>query len=572
MPPAVPTSTVPTLSDGVVTLRALVLDDLDAVVEQSRDPETVRRTFVPNPYTEDDGREFIERKARAWREDTGCGWAIEHDGRFAGLISHQPRGGGAVEVAFAAHPAARGRGVMTRAVRLAATHAFEHGATVILWHAQVGNFGSRKVAWRCGFTLGGPTVATRHDQVVEVWSGHLYPGELMEARGRWLFPPVLEGDGIRIRPFRESDESALPVQHDRVTALFSQNLPTQETYAAWLLGRRVFSATGSSVACAVADAASDELLGGVDLHRLDVPLFAGTGILGYWLLESARGRGAMSQALELVIPWAFEPLDVGGLGLHALSAGCSVDNLASARVLRRAGFALVGTSRQSMRAESSLTGAVHDELQFDLLSSDDRDAQRVEPTRLPVVETPRFRLRPWRPDDVPTTDEGPDLASERYMPANAHPDHETYAAWLARRVRLADAGLSLDWCVAERATDHALGNVTVFGRDPGPLGFQAELGYWLHPSARGRGVLGEVLPVVVEHAFRPAADGGLGLTRLHAATVLDNAASQAVLRRAGFRRSGEDRQSWRDARGELTDGALFELLASDPRPWATPDR
>lgn len=566
MPPAAPPATAPTLSDGVVALRALVTADLGAVVEQSRDPETMRWTFVPRPYTEADGREFIERTAKGWREDTGCGWAIEHEGRFAGLISYQPRGGGAVEVAYAAHPAARGTGVMTQAVRLAATHAFEHGATVMLWHARVGNFGSRKVAWRSGFTITGSVVTTHHDQVVEAWAGHLRPEDLMEPRGRWLFAPVLEGDGIRVRPFRDEDGAALPEKHDPLTALFSASLPTRDTFPAWLLGRRTFSSSGTAVAGAVVDAASDELLGGVDLHRLDVPLFAGTGVLGYWLLEGARGRGAMNRALELVIPWAFTPLTRGGLGLHALSAGCSVDNRASARVLRRAGFVLIGTSRQSMRAEGSLTGAVHDELLFDLLATDDRDAQRIEPSRAPVLETPRFRLRPWRPEDVPAEDEGPDDDSDRFMPPNAHPDHETYAAWLARHQRLGDAGAGLDWCVADRETDHALGNVTIFDLDPGPLGFQAELGYWLHPAARGRGVLREVLPVVVDHAFRAADDGGLGLTRLHAATVLENAASQAVLRRLGFRAWGEDRQAWRNARGELTDGAFFELLATDPRP------
>ncbi len=568
MPDAPPTSPtpIPTLTDGVVTLRAVTLGDLDAVVEQSRDPETARWTFVPEPYTEADGRAFVERSEQEWHEDTRCGWAVEHEGRFAGLVSHQPRGGGAVEVAYATHPSARGHGVMTRAVRLAVRHAFDRGAVVVLWHAQVGNFGSRKVAWRCGFTLGGPTIATRHDRVVDVWSGHLWPNDVMEPRGRWLSPPRLEGDGLRIRPFRESDAAALPVEHDELTRRFSSVLPTRDTFAEWLLRRRTSEATGSAVACAVADAASDELLGGIDLHRLDVPLFAGTAVLGYWLLEDARGRGVVSRALELVIPWSFSPLEEGGLGLHALSAGCSAENVASARVLRRAGFSLVGTERQANREGGSLTGPVQDQLLFDLLATDDRDAQRVVPHRLPVVETSRFRLRPWRDDDVPAADEGPDAASLRFMPRFAHPTTETYAAWLARRRALADAGVGLDWCVADRDTDHALGNVTVFSLDPGPAGFQGEIGYWLHPGARGQRVLAEVLPLAVDHAFRPRADGGLGLTRLHAGTVADNTASQRVLLGAGFRRGGDDRQAWRNGEGDLTDGVYFELLASDPRP------
>lgn len=557
---------IPTLTDGVVTLRALTLDDLEAVVEQSSDPETTRWTFVPEPYTEADGRQFIDRSLAEWQADTRCEWAIEADGRFAGLVSHESRGGGAVEIAYAAHPAARGRGHMTRAVRLAARHAFDRGAVVVLWHAQVGNFGSRKVAWRCGFTLGGSTVATRHDQVVEVWSGHLWPGDAMEPRGRWLFPPVLEGDGLRIRPFRASDGAALPVHHDELMHRFSSVLPTRDTFPDWLLRRRTSEATGSAVACAIAAAESDLLLGGVDLHRLDVPLFPGTAVLGYWLVESARGRGVVSRALELVLPWSFSPLAQGGLGLHGLSAGCAAPNLASARVLRRAGLAFVGTQRQANREGGSLTGPVHDELLFDLLATDDRDAQRVVPHRLPVLGTARYRLRRWRDDDVPAPDEGPDAASLRFMPPFAHPTPETYAAWLARHRAIAAAGVGVDWCVADRETDHALGNVTVFHLDPGREGFQAEIGYWLHPGARGRRVLGEALPVVLDHAFRCRPDGGLGLTRLHAGTVADNIASQRVLLAAGFRRWGDDRQAWRNSEGELTDGVYFELLATDPRP------
>ena len=566
--PAASPTTIPTLTDGVVTLRALTMGDLDAVVEQSRDPETARWTFVPEHYTEVEGRALIERSVVEWQEDVRCGWAIEYEGRFAGLVSHQPRGGGAVEVAYAAHPAVRGHGVMTRAVRLAVRHAFDHGAVVVLWHAQVGNFGSRKVAWRCGFTLGGPTIATRHEQVVDVWSGHLWPDDAMEPRGRWLSPPLLEGDGLRIRPFRESDGEALPVEHDELTRRFSAVLPTRDTFPKWLLGRRTSEATGSAVAIAIADAESDELLGGIDLHRLDVPLFAGTAVLGYWLVESARGRGAVSRALELVIPWSFSPLAEGGLELHGLSAGCSVENVASARVLRRAGFALVGTERQANREGNSLTGPIQDQLLFDLLATDDRDAQRFVPRPLPALETARFRLRAWGPDDVPGPGEGPDDDSLRYMPSLAHPSRDTYAAWLARRVRLADSGATLDWCVADRETDHALGNVTVFGFETGPSGepFQAELGYWLHPTARGGRVLREVLPTVVDHAFRPTAEGGLGLTRLHAGTVAENAASQSLLAGAGFRRWGQDRQAWYNAKGELTDGVVFELLASDARP------
>ena len=102
MPPASPAA--PTLSDGTVTLRALSADDIPAIVEQSTDAETVRWTTLWEGYTHDDGREFVERTEREWASGERHTWAVEHDGRFAGLVGYRPRGEQAVEVSFAAHP------------------------------------------------------------------------------------------------------------------------------------------------------------------------------------------------------------------------------------------------------------------------------------------------------------------------------------------------------------------------------------------------------------------------------------------------------------------------------------
>src|SRR5665811_256295 len=95
--------------------------------------------------------------------------------------------------------------------------------------------------------------------------------------------------------------------------------------------------------------------------------------------------------------------------------------------------------------------------------------------------------------------------------------------------------------------------------------FQGEIGYWLRPGARGHDAIGEALSPVVAHAFAPVAQGGLGLTRLHAGTNSDNYISQSILRSAGFTQWGADHQAWRRADGSLSDGAYFELLVGDLR-------
>jgi len=183
----------------------------------------------------------------------------------------------------------------------------------------------------------------------------------------------------------------------------------------------------------------------------------------------------------------------------------------------------------------------------------------------PVFETSRLRLRPWRDDDGPGPGEGPDADSLRNMPAGAQPGPDDFPVWLARRRRDMAAGADVHWCIADLVTDEMLGNVQIFRMGPAEGRFQGELGYWLRPGARGRGVIGEALSPVISHAFRPVGNGGLGLTRLHAATDSDNHASRSILRSAGFSQWGADHQAWRRGDGSLSDGVHFELLAGTDR-------
>src|SRR5690606_16530592 len=106
--------------------------------------------------------------------------------------------------------------------------------------------------------------------------------------------------------------------------------------------------------------------------------------------------------------------------------------------------------------------------------------------------------------------------------------------------RLAESlGQKVTWAVADAGDDRLLANVTVFRlNDPmSPTG--GEVGYWAHPDARGRGVVGEAVELVVAHAFTPRADRGLGRHRLEIGASRDNAASRHVAERAGLTPAGE---------------------------------
>lgn len=372
---------------------------------------------------------------------------------------------------------------------------------------------------------------------------------------------ALEGQRIRLRPWRDDDARRVREPDASSRLMVTDMQPTPAGYGSWLLRRRERLARGQGVFWCIADVTTDEPLGHIQVHHLDVDFTRGNGEIGYWLYPHARGRGVLGEAIELVRRHAFAPRDGGGLGLHRLQAGTHIDNRASARVLRRAGFRMWGVER-SVLAHGDEPPA--DALNWELLASDDVDAQRISPRVIPTVDLGELRLRPWREDDAAQLPDEADELAKRYLPLAGQVTRTSFPDWLARQRRRTDEATVVLWCIAEAATDRPLGNIALFNIGEGTV-TSAEVGYWLLPAARGRGVLGAATEAVVSHAFSPTSRGGLGLTRLHAETDLHNIASQSALREAGFRQWGEDRQAYTEADGRITDGAYFELLVSDDR-------
>jgi RimJ/RimL family protein N-acetyltransferase len=81
-----------------------------------------------------------------------------------------------------------------------------------------------------------------------------------------------------------------------------------------------------------------------------------------------------------------------------------------------------------------------------------------------------------------------------------------------------------------------------------------ELGYWLTPSAWGRGYATEAGRAVVAIARH-----GLGLKQLHAGHFVDNPASGRVLHKLGFRATGTVRGRYSAGRGAIAPCRLLAL-------------
>ncbi|MFT4299659.1 MAG: GNAT family N-acetyltransferase [Aeromicrobium sp.] len=365
---------VPVLSDGTVTLRAHTPADVPDMTFMCQQPEASRYTTIPEHYTTQTAEDYISRVIPdGWDSGTGRVWAIEapheDDGpsRFAGNISLGR--GRAPEIGFIAHPGARGRGIVTAAVRMVTNWAFTEGlAEAIGWKAVAGNTGSLRVAHACGFRLSAavPDLLDHPTGLYDGWMGVLCFGDPPVPRTRWAEPAVLGGSGIALRPLRTDDVTRLVQAHaDPEIRHWFADLPRHPTSDT---ARRVvedsiwFAARGEQVTWAVADD-QDRLVGWVSIADLARMQWTG-GEVAYWTHPEARGHGVMRQAVRLVLDHALRPEADGGLGLRRISAAAAVGNAASLRVIEGAGFSPTG--RQSL-VEPLGDGTWSDLLEFELL-------------------------------------------------------------------------------------------------------------------------------------------------------------------------------------------------------------
>ncbi|MEI8394529.1 MAG: GNAT family protein [Rhodospirillaceae bacterium] len=102
------------------------------------------------------------------------------------------------------------------------------------------------------------------------------------------------------------------------------------------------------------------LVGGLGLGNLRRGV-AQSSTLGYWVGERFAKRGYTSDAVRLVLNFAFNELN-----LHRVEASCLPDNIASRRLLCKLGFIEEGLARSYLR----INGAWRDHLLFAVLKDE----------------------------------------------------------------------------------------------------------------------------------------------------------------------------------------------------------
>jgi ribosomal-protein-alanine N-acetyltransferase len=106
--------------------------------------------------------------------------------------------------------------------------------------------------------------------------------------------------------------------------------------------------------------ADGTLVGGVTLRNI-LRGVAQTGTLGYWIGEPYARRGYTLEGVNALCRHAF-----GRLDLHRVEAACCPDNIASRRLLLKAGFELEGQARGYLK----INGRWRDHILFGLVQGE----------------------------------------------------------------------------------------------------------------------------------------------------------------------------------------------------------
>ena len=141
------------------------------------------------------------------------------------------------------------------------------------------------------------------------------------------------------------------------------------------------------------------------------------------------------------------------------------------------------------------------------------------------------RLRPWTLDDLPCVEEASTdsrIPEGTTVPAQYTPDEGR--AFVERQWSRLDNGEGLSLAIASSTTNVALGLIVLMLR---PQSGVVGIGYWVVPSGRGVGHASSAARLLSDWAMADA-----GAARVEAWVEPGNAASQHVLRSAGFEHEG----------------------------------
>lgn len=183
-------------------------------------------------------------------------------------------------------------------------------------------------------------------------------------------------------------------------------------------------------------------------------------------------------------------------------------------------------------------------------------AFREQFEEFPILQTNRLILREFGPDDQDAEALFrllSDAEGARYF-GNKPMESKDLAVSLIRKTKEKFTNMEMiRWAITEKQSNTVIG--MIIARDF-ELEAVADLEYILLPEYWGKGMMTEALKAVIAFGFH-----SLGLIRIQAKVMPENAGSVAVLKKIGFHEEGLLRQypfgRW------ITDTLMFSLLKKD---------
>lgn len=178
-------------------------------------------------------------------------------------------------------------------------------------------------------------------------------------------------------------------------------------------------------------------------------------------------------------------------------------------------------------------------------------------TPFPVLQSDRFTLRRVIRDDVPgiyNMRSNPEVMRFIPRPLSQTPaDAEAVFNMMDEKI---EQNAGLNWAIALREQPESfLGVIGIFRIDLD--NYRGELGYMLLPEHWNKGVVSELIPIILQFGFKT-----LNLHSIEAIIDPGNHASRRVLEKSGFRQEAYFRENcfWD---GQFLDAVVFSVLEKD---------
>ncbi|NEA61819.1 GNAT family N-acetyltransferase [Streptomyces sp. SID12488] len=174
-----------------------------------------------------------------------------------------------------------------------------------------------------------------------------------------------------------------------------------------------------------------------------------------------------------------------------------------------------------------------------------------------TLHTERLTLRPFNSTDIPDTQAScADPLTQRWLPLPQPYTLDHATSWCTSVAHaLRESGDGIHFAIVDSDTERLMGTIGL--KKTNWQALVSEVGYWVAPWARGRGIAAEATRSLAQWLL-----GDQKFQRLELRAATENIASQKVALKAGLHREGVLRNSDVIHAGRI-DAVLFSLVPDD---------